>query len=115
MSMIADQRLARGQRRLDGIVERSSVMTVPGRSIILALAVSLLVMRPCLAQSTAAPVTQPPLTQEEMDRFLRQAEIVATKSTKTGVTNAKRVTLSDGQFRHDAQVQDVNIELPIFN
>ena len=90
-------------------------MTVTRRSIVLAMAVSLVVIRPCLAQGTAVPVAQPPLTQEAMERFLREADIVATKSTKTGVTNAKRVTLFDGQVRHDAQIQDVNIELPIFN
>jgi hypothetical protein len=90
-------------------------MTVTRRSIILAMAFSLGVMRPCLAQGTAAAVTLPPLTPEAMERFLQQADIVATKSTKVGVTNAKRVTLFDGQLRHDAQVQDVNIQMPIFN
>jgi len=79
------------------------------------MAFSLGVMRPCLAQGTAAAVTLPPLTPEAMERFLQQADIVATKSTKVGVTNAKRVTLFDGQLRHDAQVQDVNIQMPIFN
>ena len=91
-------------------------MIVTRRSIVLAMAVSLLVMRPCLAQSTAASTAPAPpiLTAEEMGQFLRQADIVATKSTKKGVTNAKRVTLFDGRIRHDAQIQDVNIELPIF-
>ena len=80
------------------------------------MVVSLVVLRPCLAQSAAASPesASPVLTPEEMDHFLRQADIVATKSTKKGVTNAKRVTLFDGRVRHDAQVQDVNIELPIF-
>jgi hypothetical protein len=80
------------------------------------MVVSLVVLRPCLAQTAAgAPASAPPaLTPEEMDHFLRQADIVATKSTKKGVTNARRVTLFDGRVRHDAQIQDVNIELPIF-
>jgi hypothetical protein len=84
--------------------------------MVLAMVVSLVVLRPCLAQTAAeAPASAPPaLTPEEMDHFLRQADIVATKSTKKGVTNARRVTLFDGKVRHDAQVQDVNIELPIF-
>ena len=30
------------------------------------------------------------------------------------MTNAKRVTLFDGQVRHDAQLQDVDIALPLF-
>jgi hypothetical protein len=50
-----------------------------------------------------------------MERFLMQAEIVATRSSKKGVTNARRVTLYDGRVRHDAQVQDVDIALPIFD
>ena len=97
-------------------LERCTVMTVTRRSMVLAMVVSLVVLRPCLAQSAAgSPASAPPvLTPEEMDHFLRQADIVATKSTKKGVTNARRVTLFDGQVRHDAQVQDVNIELPIF-
>jgi len=97
-------------------LERCTVMTVTRRSMVLAMVVSLVVLRPCLAQTAAgAPASAPPvLTPEEMDHFLRQADIVATKSTKKGVTNARRVTLFDGKVRHDAQVQDVNIELPIF-
>jgi hypothetical protein len=100
-----------------GISERCTVMTITRltrRSIVLAMAVSIVVMRPCLAQSTAASVEQPVLTQEEMEHFLRQADIVATKSSKKGVTNTKEVTLFDGRLRHKAQIQDVNIELPIF-
>jgi hypothetical protein len=89
-------------------------MIMTRRSFLLVMAVSIAAMRPCLAQTTAAPTAQPLLTQEEMEQFLRKADIVATKSIKKGVTDAKRVTLFDGQLRHDAQIQDVNIELPIF-
>jgi hypothetical protein len=49
-----------------------------------------------------------------MEHFLQNAKIVATKSTKKGVTAAKRVTLSDGRVTHDAQLQDVDIALAIF-
>jgi hypothetical protein len=49
-----------------------------------------------------------------MESFLENAKIMATKSTKKGVTAAKRVTLSDGRVTHDAQIQDVDIALPIF-
>ena len=89
-------------------------MTVNQRSIVVALAVSFVMMRPCLAQDTAASTAQPVLTPDEMETFLLHADIVATKSSKKGVTNAKRVTLFDGKVRHDAQVQDVDIALPIF-
>jgi hypothetical protein len=90
-------------------------MTVNRRSIVLALIVSILVMRPCLAQSTATSVSQPVLAPEEMQRFLLHAEIVATQKTKKGVTGARRITLSDGRVQHDAQLQDVDITLPIFD
>src|SRR4030095_14720061 len=89
-------------------------MIVNQRSIAVALAVSFVMMRPCLAQDTAASTAQPVLTPDEMETFLLHADIVATKSSKKGVTNAKRVTLFDGKVRHDAQVQDVDIALPIF-
>jgi hypothetical protein len=84
------------------------------RSLALALVVSIAWMRPCFAQGTDAS-GPPTLTPQEMERFLRQADIVATKSSKKGVTNAKRVTLFDGRVRHDAQLQDVDIALPMFD
>jgi Trp operon repressor len=85
------------------------------RSIVLALMATLVASGPCLAQSAAASATQPLLTSDEMERFLLQADIVATRLTKKGVTEARRVTLFDGRIRHDAQLQDVDIALPIFN
>jgi hypothetical protein len=90
-------------------------MIATRHSLVLALVVSIAGMRPCFAQGTDAPVAPPTLTSQEMERFLRQAEIVATKSSKKGVTNAKRVTLFDGRVRHDAQLQDVDIALPMFD
>jgi hypothetical protein len=65
-----------------------------------------------LSLTAAAAGTE--LTPQEMQDFLLQANIVATKGVTKGVTNAKRVTLSDGRTTHDAQIQDVDIALPIF-
>ena len=90
-------------------------MTVTRRSFAFALVLTLAGLRPCLAQDTAAPAAPPQLAAEEMQSFLRHANITATKSTKKGVTSAKRVTLSDGRVTHDAQLQDVDIALPIFD
>jgi hypothetical protein len=90
-------------------------MIVTRRSFALALVVSILGAWPCLAQATLTSTAPPILTPDEMERFLLQADIVATRSTKKGVTDAKRVTLFDGRVRHDAQLQDVDIALPIFN
>jgi hypothetical protein len=84
------------------------------RSIVLALLVWIVAPWPCLAQGTATSV-RPVLTADEMERFLLQAEIVATKTSKKGVTGARQVTLSDGRVRHDAQLQDVDIALPFFD
>ena len=89
-------------------------MTVTRRSMAFALVLTVAALRPCLGQDTAATTPQPRMAAEEMERFLQQANIVATKSTKKGVTAAKRITLSDGRVTHDAQLQDVDIALPIF-
>jgi hypothetical protein len=89
-------------------------MTSTRRSILLAVLLSAVAMRPCLAQGTDALPAPPVLTPHEMERFLLEADIVATRSSKKGVTNAKRVTLFDGRLRHDAQLQDVDIALPLF-
>jgi hypothetical protein len=88
--------------------------TVDRRSLVLALLLSVAAMRPCLAQSTPAAEPRPQLAPEEIERFLLNAEIVASKSPKKGVTDSRRVTLSDGRFKHDAQLQDVDITMPIF-
>ncbi len=89
-------------------------MAATRRSIVLTLVLMTACLRPCYGQEAAAPSAQPVLVGEEMERFLLHANIVATKSTKKGVTLAKRVTLSDGRVTHDAQLQDVDIALPLF-
>ena len=88
-------------------------MAATRRSFALALVLTIAGLRPCLGQDTAAQAA-PQLAVEEMESFLQNAKIMATKSTKKGVTAAKRVTLSDGRVTHDAQIQDVDIALPIF-
>ena len=89
-------------------------MAVTRRSFALALVLTIAGVRPCLGQDTAAPAAPPQLAAEDMESFLQNAKIVATKSTKKGVTLPKRVTLSDGRVTHDAQIQDVDIALAIF-
>jgi hypothetical protein len=70
---------------------------------------------PCTAQ-VAGAITQPVLTPQEMQDFLLHAPIVATKkSPPAGVTDARRVTLSNGRTTHDAQIQDVDIQKAIFD
>jgi hypothetical protein len=89
-------------------------MAVTRRSFALALVLTIAGLRPCLGQDTAAPAAPPQLAAGDMESLLQSTKIMATKSTKKGVTAAKRVTLSDGRVTHDAQIQDVDIALPIF-
>jgi hypothetical protein len=90
-------------------------MTAIRRSFVLVLVATALIAQPSLAQGTGASITPPSLTSEEMERFLLEAEIVASKRAKKGVTDARQVTLFDGRVRHDAQLQDVDIALPMFD
>lgn len=66
-----------------------------------------------LAQGTAvsAPLT---LTPEQIEEFLHTAKILRTRDNAKGVTGSQVATLSDGKLTHDAQVQDVNVEMPLF-
>jgi hypothetical protein len=50
-----------------------------------------------------------------METFLLNAKIVSNKGRTKGVTDARRVVMTDGRITHDAQVQDVYIEKPVFN
>ena len=88
-------------------------MTWTRRTAVLVLLAGGCGVAPCLAQN-AATATQPVLTPQEMEDFLLHAPIVAKKGRLKGVTNAQRVTLSDGRVTHDAQVQDVDISKAIF-
>ena len=90
-------------------------MTVARRTALLTLLAMAWGVVPCTAQA-AALITQPVLTPQEMEDFLLHAPIVATKQRALrGVTDARRVTLSDGRTTHDAQIQDVDIQKAFFN
>jgi hypothetical protein len=90
-------------------------MTVARRVALLTLLAMAWGVVPCTAQA-AASITQPVLTPQEMEDFLLHAPIVATKKkAPRGVTDARRVTLSDGRTTHDAQIQDVDIQKAIFD
>ena len=80
-------------------------------------AMALLVMTwsapPGYAQGAAAPAP-PTLTPEQMEDFLLNARVIATKGVNQGITNTRRATLSDGRITHDAQIQTVDISLSVF-
>lgn len=51
----------------------------------------------------------PPLSQAEMERFLKTARILETKELLPGFPNSKRVVMDDGRMKHDAHIQTVNV------
>jgi hypothetical protein len=83
------------------------------RTAVLALLLGAYGVAPCLAQN-AATATPPVLTAQEIEDFLLNAAVVQKKGGLRGVTNAQRVTLSDGRVTHDAQIQDVDISKALF-
>jgi hypothetical protein len=74
----------------------------------------LLIPAPSLLAQTA-PAATPALSAQEMDAFLRNGRIVSRRTGNRGVTDAFRVTLSDGTITHDAQVQNVDISRAVFD
>src|SRR5690348_10135339 len=83
------------------------------RAAVVALLLLLLPASRLAAQTT--PAAAPVMTEQEMDGFLRNGRIVARKSGNKGVTDAFRVTISDGKVTHDAQVQNVDISRAVFD
>ena len=67
-----------------------------------------------LAAGQSLPSTPLALTPAEMETFLLKARIVRTRDAGSGVTNSKRVTLSDGSLTHDAHVQVVDVQKTSF-
>jgi hypothetical protein len=63
------------------------------------------------APAAADPTTGAPASDIDVDRierFLQTATVTHHKHTKKGITAPRRVTLSDGQFEHDAIFQSVD-------
>jgi hypothetical protein len=54
------------------------------------------------------------LTVAQKEEFLRTAKIVADKPAKKGITNTRRVTLTDGKVTHDANVQQIDEHKDVF-
>jgi len=53
---------------------------------------------------------EPKLSEEQMRDFLLNAKVVASKRTSKGITAPYRLTLTDGQIKHDALFQSINEE-----
>jgi len=59
--------------------------------------------------TTVAAVAVAPVPPDgEIERFLTEADVVSTKSTKKGVTDSLKATLSDGKLTHDAHIQNID-------
>jgi hypothetical protein len=76
--------------------------------VILAILIPVVAVHPSAAQDAPA-ASRPAFTLDEMEGLLLKGRIADRKSSPRGVTDAYRVTLSDGQRTHDAQVQNVDI------
>ena len=84
-----------------------------GASFVLALAVILTAPQSSLPAAVPSSAPQavaiaPPPADAEVERFLREAEIVRTKGAKKGITGTVRATLSDGKLTHDASIQTID-------
>ena len=60
------------------------------------------------------PSTSGQLTREQMEHFLQTARIVNERPIEAGITRTKRITLTDGQYTHDAHVQTIDVYKPVF-
>lgn len=58
---------------------------------------------------TTLKASATPLTDEEKEQFLLQAEIVKKKGVKTGTTGTSRLTLRHEDFTHDASLQAIDV------
>ena len=63
-------------------------------------------------QGAAAP-QRPALTAERMEAFLLKARITRLRDQSKGVSIARRATLVEGSFTHDAHIQFVDTERPV--
>ena len=75
---------------------------------LVALCVATPVARPWSDQDQVAqPATATPLSDDQIEAFLRDAKVVKTKSVGKGVTGTLRATMTDGTLTHDAQIQQI--------
>jgi hypothetical protein len=49
------------------------------------------------------------LSTDQQEQFLRTARITASKEAGKGITDSRRITLSDGETQHDAHLQRVDV------
>ncbi|HKU24992.1 MAG TPA: hypothetical protein VJQ54_05935, partial [Candidatus Sulfotelmatobacter sp.] len=62
----------------------------------------------CVTCNLAFAADEPRLTKEQMQHFLLTAKVVDSRDARKGVTNTKRLTLSDGTLTHDGSFQSID-------
>ena len=71
-----------------------------------------LVSAAAAAQPPAPPTPAPQtLTDQEMERFLKEAKVVKSRGAGKGVTASERATLTLGPLTHDAHVQTIDEQM----
>ena len=71
---------------------------------------------PGLQAQEPAPQSSATLpSDDEIERFLREAKIVRTRTASKGITGSLRATLSDGVLTHDAHIQGIDERKAQFN
>lgn len=63
--------------------------------------------RPAPPQATA-PAAAPRPTRDQMEQFLRDADMVSVRGARKGITGTQQATMSDGTRTHDVSIQTVN-------
>src|SRR5262245_2766577 len=77
--------------------------------------VCLLALRALAQDSPESKISAPPkLSRAAMEQFLINAKVVQRRNLSTGITNSQRATLDDGNLKHDAHIQTVDIQKATF-
>jgi len=84
------------------------------RAVLLTLVALVAAPWPSAAQTASTAPAVASLNPSEMEKLLIGGDIVKKKESSKGVTQAYKVTLSNGTVTHDAQVQNVDIEKALF-
>jgi hypothetical protein len=82
------------------------IFDLPSRRLILAMVACLICARFVNASD------EPTLTKEQIKQFLLTAKVVKSQAAKKGITDTKRLTLSDGTITHDASFQAIDEHKP---
>ncbi len=71
----------------------------------------------CAPQTTALPKPSAPgpWPLESQERFLLTADIQSVAPVGKGITHSLKAILTDGRLTHAAQIQTVNIHMPVFH